>query len=564
MATSTSLLSQRRPSFRRKGITLTINATSIRATNACTESSPTWRASLSDIYDVHEAIGQGSTAVVYRAVRLSDGEQVALKVVRTVDEEMMAGAEAEFRLLQKLSHPGVVRAIDLHSSHNSIVMALSLCAGRPLDEAGLKLPEAQAHRLFVQLLEVLNYLHQQRVVHRDVKPQNVMVSTDLNTLQLLDFNIARYLPDGGALSPNCTPAYAPPEVVMGGSVSEASDIWGAGLCLHMMLCGVCPSVSMKEGNIKLKASDLAQNTQACKDVAKQCLEIDHSMRPAAMTLLQTAWVRQGITMGSGMLRNSNRSSRCSPIPSAPSSPVSRPSSCEPELPSPSWTRATTANSTMAMGARRSCSPLSPCSLGSTMFVRPRNAPTSCSPDIIMPKPWNRDVAKGTFCTEYVASGPSSPANSPCKSMKGVIKEDIQVSAIRITPNLCDREGRKPDNSQASVEAYMNEVFPCSSGHMMPKPHGMEEAESNNSCKSLKAFIKEIFPAYPCSVTPQSCDMEKAKVPLKEDSFPKKSLPLTVVTSQPSRAMMPTVGGIGGMIALQHAGKMWVLTICDGH
>lgn len=250
---------------------------------------------ISDDYEVLELLGQGSVGVVHRAVQRKNGEQVALKVVRSeADEEEMSIAKAEFLLLQRVCHPNIVRAIDFFSAPGRAVLVLAFFAGHPLSAAVQPkhnlTKEETARLLFVQLLQALDCLHQNRIVHRDVKPANVLVDGDYNQLKLIDFNISRYLPEGGALSPRCTREYAAPEVIHGRSPGEASDIWGAGLCLCMMLFGHCPNASRADNSTMLDGLELSSVSEQCKATLRQCLVAEHSMRPAATTLLQMEWM----------------------------------------------------------------------------------------------------------------------------------------------------------------------------------------------------------------------------------------------------------------------------------
>lgn len=265
-------------------------------------------ASIEAQYSVAEVVGQGSMAVVHRAVQRQDGKQVALKVVRTHDEEVIAIAKAEYELLRRIEHPHIARAIDFFTTANGAVLVMSFFAGNTLASTvrripEKRLPEVTAHRLFVALVQALDYMHQRRIVHRDVKPDNVLVSHDLTNLQLVDFNVARHLPEGGALTPTGTPLYASPEVLQGGSPSEASDVWGAGLCLHVMLSGQLPEgyKRCKQDRLDVVTSELPlaspcwqHVSEPCKAVLRKCLTVDHSMRPAALILLETPWARLGV------------------------------------------------------------------------------------------------------------------------------------------------------------------------------------------------------------------------------------------------------------------------------
>jgi len=258
---------------------------------------------LEDAYDIKEALGQGSMGKVFHAFRRTDNEQVALKVVRTNDEEVVEIARKEFDLLQRISHQNIITAIDFFTTADRAVLVMSFFEGESLYDRVRRLPkkrlsEEAAHALFLELLNALDYLHQHRIVHRDVKPHNVLVAQNLENgslprLKLIDFNIARYLPEGGALSPNCTPQYAAPEVRRGGSPSEASDIWGAGLCLCMMLSGHCPRVENIDTEVSLECVRKHNVSTPCWMMLRQCLAIEHSMRPAAMTLLKSTWILYG-------------------------------------------------------------------------------------------------------------------------------------------------------------------------------------------------------------------------------------------------------------------------------
>lgn len=149
----------------------------------------------------------------------------------------------------------------------------------------------------------LDCLHQHRIVHRDVKAANILVSHDLTKLRLVDFNTARCMLDGGSLTMTGTSLYLPPEVLQGASPSESCDVWSAGLCLHMMLAGCLPWLSAANRTpasyakkilgkpLCLEGSPWESLSDECKRFLKLCLSLDMKLRPAPTTLLQHAWLQ---------------------------------------------------------------------------------------------------------------------------------------------------------------------------------------------------------------------------------------------------------------------------------
>jgi hypothetical protein len=195
-----------------------------------------------DRYEIAERISKGAMGEVYRARRLGDGASVAVK--RLLDPRDAARFEIEARLLSQLSHPRVVKVLDHFSDPSGSYLVMELVAGPDLVELvnergdpGLPVPEAVGYAL--QLCEALSYVHDQQVVHRDVKPDNVIVGEA--GVKLVDFGIARPYSDvdEGTVGIG-TPRYMAPEVLAGGIVSPRSDVFGAAATLWTVLTGEPP------------------------------------------------------------------------------------------------------------------------------------------------------------------------------------------------------------------------------------------------------------------------------------------------------------------------------------
>jgi len=250
-------------------------------------------------YDMLELIGRGSAAVVKKAVRKQDGVVVALKIAGSKDNFSLA--EAEFRMLQSIKHPHVIRALDFFATSVSAIMVLEFFEGGSLEEAvpklpGSRLPELKARSLFKALLSAVCYLHTRRIIHRDVKPSNVVVSADFSDLRLLDFNVAKRLTEGGALTLTGTRLYCAPEVLDGEPPNEANDVWGCGLCVYFMLAGRLPWKILPTENffetlpaLRVSGSWCLSLSEPCKSVLRQCLTIDPIWRPAATTVMLHEW-----------------------------------------------------------------------------------------------------------------------------------------------------------------------------------------------------------------------------------------------------------------------------------
>ncbi|MGH2802933.1 MAG: protein kinase domain-containing protein [Thermoleophilaceae bacterium] len=193
-------------------------------------------------YTVLEPISSGAMGAVYRAHDSEVGKDVALK--RLTDTRHAARFDIEARLLSALRHPRVVRVLDHFNEPSGRYIVMELIEGTDLGvlikkrgEPGLPLVEALDYAR--DACEALQYVHEQQIVHRDVKPQNLIDSR--HGVVLVDFGVARELEEeeSGTVGIG-TPRFMAPEVFAGGTVSPRSDVFGLAATLWTLLTGKPP------------------------------------------------------------------------------------------------------------------------------------------------------------------------------------------------------------------------------------------------------------------------------------------------------------------------------------
>ncbi|MEO6727001.1 MAG: protein kinase, partial [Blastocatellia bacterium] len=205
-------------------------------------------------YYLESKLGVGGMGTVYRARRLMIGDTAAVKVLHP---EQMADSTAverfrrEAQTAARLKHPNVVTVYDFGVSKDGLAYLVMELAegeslGRLIEQQGM-LPEATAAEIIRQVCAAMDEAHRQGVVHRDIKPDNILVRTMPNEIhvKVLDFGIAavrditvsKLTRTGSILG---TPYYMSPEQCLGEELDGRSDIYGLGIVLFEMLTGVVP------------------------------------------------------------------------------------------------------------------------------------------------------------------------------------------------------------------------------------------------------------------------------------------------------------------------------------
>jgi len=187
---------------------------------------------------------------VYRAFDRELGEVIALKTVRpdvlAMDGSALERLKSEIRLARRISHRNVVRTHDLGEADGVYFITMEYVTGtslRDLIERGAPLPTPAVVAIAKQLCRALEVAHEQGVIHRDIKPQNLMVQPD-GTLKVMDFGVARLLERASQLTSAGmvvgTPAYMAPEQLLDDPVDGRVDLYAAGVVLYECLTGQRP------------------------------------------------------------------------------------------------------------------------------------------------------------------------------------------------------------------------------------------------------------------------------------------------------------------------------------
>lgn len=203
-------------------------------------------------WQIVRLIGSGGIAHVWLARRV-DGhfdKDVAIKIIkRGMDSDaILARFEQERQLLARLEHPNIARLIDGGATEDGLsYLVMEFVDGVPIDRycASKNLPLSQMVGLFLEVCAAVQYAHQSLVIHRDIKPGNILVGSD-GRPKLLDFGIAKLLDDSAAANFSTrehrmlTPEYASPEQLRGEPITTASDVFSLGVVLYELLTGCKP------------------------------------------------------------------------------------------------------------------------------------------------------------------------------------------------------------------------------------------------------------------------------------------------------------------------------------
>lgn len=206
-------------------------------------------------YKIISLIGEGGMGDVYLAEHVSIKRKVAIKVLKpelVKNEEIRLRFKNEAAMLAHLQHPNIVGLIDYVEQDGGLFLIMEYVEGQGLDELikaqQTPLSIERAKNLMIQIVEAFVYAHKSGIIHRDVKPSNILVTAD-DQIKVLDFGIAKLVGEGNHHLTKTgtqigTVYYMSPEQVRGQVLDHRSDIYSLGVTFYELLTGVCPYKSL--------------------------------------------------------------------------------------------------------------------------------------------------------------------------------------------------------------------------------------------------------------------------------------------------------------------------------
>ncbi|KAI4890573.1 hypothetical protein NFI96_016198 [Prochilodus magdalenae] len=255
-------------------------------------------------YHVLEMIGEGSFGRVYKGRRKFSGQVVALKFIPKVgrSEKELRSLKREIEIMRGLRHPNIVLLLDSFETEREVVVVTEYAEGelfQILEDDG-SLPESQVREIACQLVSALYYLHSNRILHRDMKPQNILLGKG-GVVKLCDFGFARAMSVSTLVltSIKGTPLYMSPELVEEKPYDHTADLWSLGCILYELHTGAPPFYTNSIFHlVQLIVKDPVKwpenMSEGCMSFLKGLLTKDPQKRLAWPGLLKHPYVADGV------------------------------------------------------------------------------------------------------------------------------------------------------------------------------------------------------------------------------------------------------------------------------
>lgn len=256
-------------------------------------------------YQMVKKLGNGAFAEVYLTQEKETGELFASKLI---DRSQIASPKHlwnEIHILNSLDHPSIIKLKDAYANKKFVTMVLEYAKGGELLEHIYSMQdydENEAIRIIHDLLDAINYLHQQRVVHRDIKPENILFADEHSQfMKLSDFGLSSVLKENSLLS-TCagTPGFMAPEVIKSNGYGFECDMWSVGVLAYFLLSGILPfnsNVPFKLYQSILNAEyefgpEFDDISEEAKDFITKCIRVKPKERLTAKEALRHPWIDQ--------------------------------------------------------------------------------------------------------------------------------------------------------------------------------------------------------------------------------------------------------------------------------
>jgi len=261
-------------------------------------------------YELGKELGRGGFSIVREAVNRVSKEKVAVKFIekKFVDQEELKLLQREIDIMARVQHRNVLRLFEIFDTAQQLSLVMELVNGGELfykivDKGSYS--EIEARDIVRQLVEGVDYLHNQGIAHRDLKPENLLCSEmddGKMVIKIADFGLSKAFSGESALETSCgTPDYAAPEVLrMDGAYDKSVDLWSIGVITYVLLCGFPPFYGKSQAQLfeKILNADFefpepewTQISAEAKDFINHLLVLDVKQRYNTKQCLEHPWLK---------------------------------------------------------------------------------------------------------------------------------------------------------------------------------------------------------------------------------------------------------------------------------
>ncbi|XP_011666724.1 MAP/microtubule affinity-regulating kinase 3 isoform X4 [Strongylocentrotus purpuratus] len=255
-------------------------------------------------YRLIKTIGKGNFAKVKLAKHIPTGKEVAIKIIdkTQLNPSSLQKVYREVKIMKLLDHPNIVKLFEVIETDKTLYLAMEYASGGEVFDylvAHGRMKEKEARAKFRQIVSAVQYCHQKRVVHRDLKAENLLLDKDLN-IKIADFGFSNEFTIGCKLDTFCgSPPYAAPELFQGKKYDGPEvDVWSLGVILYTLVSGSLPFdgqnlKELRERVLRGKYRIPFYMSTDCENLLKRFLMLNPAKRAMLETIMKDKWMNAG-------------------------------------------------------------------------------------------------------------------------------------------------------------------------------------------------------------------------------------------------------------------------------